>query len=304
MTFKRSITVSLLLALMVSMAAIVSADDDAAETSAPVGINSPALQEATGLDAEALRQALRDGATPAELITANEGDVEATVAAMVVETQAAVEEQMTARQAAMSEQISAWLSGEGRRGKHRRPHISAATLLEATGLDEAGLRQALDDGSTLAELIEANGGDVAQLVAETVAAAMAQSDERRAEHDAALSERVAAWVDGETSRARGSMVFAGTSVNQALMEATGLDADGLRQALEDGESIEALIQANGGDVAETLSAIAEDALESMERSQAMFHEMRQRMDEVFEDAWRRFRRPRFPRFWMPRLMEA
>ena len=303
MKFKRSISI-VLLALMVSMFGIVSADDDAPPlTQSGVGVNSPALQAAAGLDADALLLALRDGATPAELIDANGGDVAATVAAMIAEAKAALEERMDQRQTEISETLSEWLNGDRRRrGKHRPPQISAERLLNATGLDEATLRQSLNDGATLAGLIEANGGDVAAFVAESVAAVMAPSEDEKAEREAALGERVAGWVNGEPGGIRTRVMFAGTAVNQALMEATGLDPDGLRAALENGESIEALIEANGGDVDEILSQIAEHAIESAERSHAMFRDMREHMDEFFEAGRRRFLGPRFPRMWMPRLI--
>ena len=46
-----------------------------------------------------------------------------------------------------------------------------ATLLDATGLDAGTLNATLLEGSTLAELIEANEGDVATVVSDLVAQA-------------------------------------------------------------------------------------------------------------------------------------
>ena len=56
--------------------------------------------------------------------------------------------------------------------------IVSSAILEATGLDEAGLKEALQAGSTIAELVEANGGVVDTVIAELVAAASAAINTR------------------------------------------------------------------------------------------------------------------------------
>ena len=56
--------------------------------------------------------------------------------------------------------------------------IGSSAILEATGLDEAGLKEALQAGSTIAELVEANGGVVDSVIAELVAAASAALNTR------------------------------------------------------------------------------------------------------------------------------
>ena len=143
------------------------------------GIESIVL-EATGLESEAaLREALEDGSTIAELIEANGGDVDSVIA----ELTAAATENINARMAAM---LEAGITVQFRVGLGRFEGIIGrpmprggfglrdmeAVVLEATGLEsEAALREALEDGSTIAELIEANDGDVDSVIAELTAAA-------------------------------------------------------------------------------------------------------------------------------------
>lgn len=181
MTLKRFTLVFALLALLT---AGVSAHDEANSYSfSHLSIrhnafafsnDDPILLEATGLDAEALRTALMDGSTIAELIEANEGDV----AAVVADVKAQATDAINARTASFLEGLAQQVGEEmnasharrgfwGRRGFKLPRHFAYAgvsdTVLEATGLDAAGLRSALASGATLAELIEANDGDVASV---------------------------------------------------------------------------------------------------------------------------------------------
>ncbi len=187
MTVKRF---TLVLALLALLTAGVSANDDSGVYSFSrvsirhgafaFSLDDPILLGATGLDAEALRSALMDGATIAELIQANEGDV----AAVVADMKAQATEDINARTASFLEGLEERVSQElnasrARRGPwgrrwHRTPRIFAYagvgdTVMEATGLDAAGLRSALAEGSTIAELIEANEGDVASVSADITA---------------------------------------------------------------------------------------------------------------------------------------
>jgi len=92
-------------------------------------------------------------------------------------------------------------------GGERGFGLNIDTVLEATGLSVEELRSALAEGSTIAELIAANGGDLDALIAEAVA----QREERLAtavengrltqeEADAQLAQfeaTLSAWANGE-----------------------------------------------------------------------------------------------------------
>ena len=154
--------------------------------------------------------------------------------------------------------------------------IGSSAILEATGLDEAGLKEALQAGSTIAELVEANGGVVDSVIAELVAAASAaintrmeagQLTQERADSILEMLEaRISARLNGsfEGLSGKGRFGFAGRGrfgfpghlgaqgmlgmehVSNAILEATGLDEAGLKEALQAGSTIAELVEANGG----------------------------------------------------------
>ena len=61
-------------------------------------------------------------------------------------------------------------SGRDNRGDNMQT-VDSTVLTDATGLTDAELYVALRDGSTIADLIEANGGDVDAVIAEQIAEA-------------------------------------------------------------------------------------------------------------------------------------
>ncbi|MCY4019140.1 MAG: hypothetical protein OXG39_07005 [Chloroflexi bacterium] len=187
MTLKRF---TLVLALLALLTAGVSAQDDSGlrrfsrvsirHGAFAFSLDDPILLEATALDAEALRAALMDGSTIADLIQTNEGDVAAVIADMQAQATADINARAASFLEGLEERVSEELdAGHSRRGFwgrrwHRLPRIFAYagvgdTVMEATGLDAAGLRSALAEGATIAELIEANDGDMASVVTDIVA---------------------------------------------------------------------------------------------------------------------------------------
>lgn len=186
MTHKRFI---LVLALIALLTAGVSANDDANPTSFSrvsirhgafaFSLDDPILLDATGLDAEALRTALMEGSTITALIEANEGDVAAVVADMQAHATADINAGLAHFLEGLEERVREQLNAShARRGFWGRrwlkpPRLFAYagvsdTVMGATGLNPAELRAALAEGATLAELIEANDGDVASVSADIV----------------------------------------------------------------------------------------------------------------------------------------
>ncbi len=184
MWFKRFIIVFALLALLT--AAVSAHDDTRSARSKPakyrgfgMALENEFLLEATGLDAEALRTALAEGSTIAELIEANDGDIDSVVAEIAAQMSDDINAGVTTYLDNLDERVSEELDADhSRRGPWRRRWIRnprifgyagvSDAILEATGLEAPGLRAALSDGSTFAELIEANDGDVADVAAEIV----------------------------------------------------------------------------------------------------------------------------------------
>ncbi|MCA9914846.1 MAG: hypothetical protein KC496_15945, partial [Anaerolineae bacterium] len=155
------------------------------------GMDIVSLTDATGLTADEIRTALADGSTIAELIQANGGDVDALIANAVEEDQAYLDvavqydrltqEEADAEVAQFEETLTARVNGEldapfrdglgGRDGFGMRGGFGfdLTSLTDATGLTADEIRTAVADGSTIAELVEANGGDLNALIAEAVA---------------------------------------------------------------------------------------------------------------------------------------
>lgn len=103
--------------------------------------------------------------------------------------------------------------GQGRHGRHHGAHVAGEAVTDLLGIDAAELRELLADGQTLAEIGEANGVSVDQLVdallsevTERLDAAV--EDERLTEDEAAeklaeATERAEARVNGEFEGRRG-----------------------------------------------------------------------------------------------------
>ena len=159
------------------------------------------LLEATGLDADSLRAALMEGSTMADLIAANEGDVAAVIADVVAqmtdEINASAAEVVEGLGERVSEEFNAEHTFRGPWGRRwfRWPRTFgyagvADVITEATGLDKADLRSALAEGSTFADLIEANDGDVASVAADLVATITDEVNAAAAERVASLEENI------------------------------------------------------------------------------------------------------------------
>lgn len=209
---------ALVFALLALLTAAVSAHDDTdSERSKPAmyagfgfALSNEVLLEATGLEAEALRVALAEGATIAELVEANDGDVESVIADMAAQMADDINANLSALleglDGRVSEELEATHSRRGPWGRRwlRHPRILgyagvSDAIFETTGLDAAGLRAALADGSTLAELIEANDGDVTDVAADIVATITDEVNAAAAERIAGLEARLGELFDEDLS---------------------------------------------------------------------------------------------------------
>ena len=170
-------------------------------------LTSEIVLEATGLDAPTLRDSLMEGATITQLISDNNGDPTETSAALTAQIRGQIAAAAQQRIAALDEWVNDALheshADKGRRWRRIRPiprmpfgESMNAIVLEATGLDRDDMRSALADGSAIAELIEANDGDVDEVAASLVAHATEQINEATATR----SERVSEIVDEAMQR--------------------------------------------------------------------------------------------------------
>ena len=139
-----------------------------------------------------------------------------------------------------------------------------ADLAEAIGISTDDLRAALRDGQTLAEVAEANGVDPQQVVDLLVAngterldsaVAAGRIDQATAdERTAALPDRAADLVNGELERHPHRHPGRAAAIRTAA-EAIGIDADDLRTALRDGQTIAQVAEANGVDPQDVIDAL-------------------------------------------------
>ncbi len=198
------------LALLALLTAGVSAGDDRSPKGYAVAgywrsgpsvlLAVPIVLEATGLEGEDLLAALQDGSSISGLIAANDGDAESVMAELVA--QAA--ESIHSRAAATIEDLEAGFN-EAMEESHRRRfpwrrrnparELFGAwgmdeTITAATGLDKTELNAALLEGATIAELIEANEGDVGATVSTLVEQATAGINAAAAAHIERYEEAV------------------------------------------------------------------------------------------------------------------
>ena len=193
-----------------------SGGDDTTDA-APDGVRGPhgpgahleAAAEAIGISEDDLLAALQEGQSIAQVAEANGVDVQAVVDAMV----AAATERLEAAIDELPDHMAEVVEREGLPdrgpGGPGRGHFGAGldAAAEAIGIESEELRSALRDGSTIAEVAEANGVEAQAVIDALVADAEGAIDEavsdgrltedRAAEIKANLPDRIAAMVDGE-----------------------------------------------------------------------------------------------------------
>jgi class 3 adenylate cyclase len=274
MNIKRISIVTLIFALLMAIVAVVAAQDG--DTDANGRYRKPhhknpageaimsSLVEDTGLEPEAVREALSDHETTlAELIIANGGNVDTSIADAVVTGTEVVnqgvadgdipQERADEIISNMSDRVSEMVNNprpeRGDRPERRKNPAGEAimsSLVEDTGLDPEAVREALSDHTTtLAELIIANGGNVDTSIADAVSAGtevvnqgVANGDipqERADEIISNMSDRVSEMVNnprperGDRPERRKNP--AGEAIMSSLIDDTGLDPEAVREAL-------------------------------------------------------------------------
>ncbi|MGJ3241020.1 MAG: hypothetical protein ACFE0Q_20085 [Anaerolineae bacterium] len=167
------------------------------------------ITEQTGLEATDIVQQWRDGATLAEIISENGGDVDAVIAEASDLFSTHLESLLNSEFPFMSNGFF-----DGERGAMLRERLQngffgelATIVTDETGLSNLEIMEQLRDGATLAEIISENGGDVDAVIAETVASVtefvntqveaeritQAQADQALENLESTLTD----WVNGE-----------------------------------------------------------------------------------------------------------
>lgn len=200
------------LALSFAIVGAVGAQDDTTQPDGRWGGQGRELvqliAEQAGLQPREVLRELANGATLAELITANGGDVQAVtdaaLAAATARIEAAVVNGRITRERAdemlanLPERIEQAVNGELGGGDRLRVGV-LRLVLDQTGLTAAELRQQLQDGATLAQILANNGVTVEAFVAEATAQLQTRLDAAVA-NGSITAERAAELLAGFQTR--------------------------------------------------------------------------------------------------------
>lgn len=126
-------------------------------------------------------------------------------------------------------------------------------VMEITGLTAEDIQAGIDEGQTLAELIEANGGDVEAVTEELLALGLENYELR-------LSERLDTLMSHELG-SRLPYNGRGLNIAQEVLDITGLTVADIRQGYAEGMTLAEVIEANGGDVETVTEALIAAAVE-------------------------------------------
>ena len=184
--------------------------------------------------------------------------------------------------------------GRGERGGALRDVVEI--VVESTGLDAAGLREQLQAGGTLADAIIANGGDVATVTADAIAAITTRvneavtngnlTQERADEMLATLETRITEILNGEGDfggmlRDRGIHGRGDErALIEAVIEATGLTRGTVMGQLIDGATLGDIITTNGGNVDAVIAAALATATERVNEQVTSGRITQEQADEV------------------------
>ena len=281
---KRFVLISMIFSVMAIMAGIVSAQDEANRGGVRGGIIREVLQVAsteTGLSIrDILSQMQPDGATLADVIESNGGSVDAVVTASVatiteranqaVVDGTATQEQVDKLLTNLEQLITDGINGDFPRGDNPNPRRNMArmlmtTITDETGMDAQSVLQAVRDGSTLAEVIVANGGSIDNVIASAVTTVTERVNEGVAndritqEQADNILENIEQTLmdilngdferplrDGQNDRPRDRRPVLG--VLRQIAEETGLSVQDIIPLLRDGATPAEILINNGVDV--------------------------------------------------------
>lgn len=275
----------------------------------------------TGLTVQEIRDQLAEGQTLVEVIEANGGNVQTVIDAAVSAAteqinQAVANGRMTQEQAdrllsELPDVITRAVNGEFPAQRERGPlgrateRILVQAVADATGLEPSVIVEQVRAGQTLAEVINANGGNVEAVVNAAVTEATAEinqavadgkmTQERADQLISRLPEVYMAAVNGEL-RERAMEARATVGVIQLAAEETGLSAQEIRQQLRDGQTLADVLTANGVEVTAFIDTAAAQVQERLteavsngrltqEQADERLQQFCERLTERIDDPW-------------------
>ena len=277
--------IALVVAILIAAVSAVSAQDNPHQGRPGIRAARELIQivaDETGLDQEEILSQLREGMTLADIITANGDDVDVVIDTAVAAATARIHEMVASGNltqeradkllANLEEMITKGINGELRRGNGESPLRDRARLAlaghlldavtAATGLDREGVLQQAREGSTLAQIIEANGGNVDSVI--DTAVASATEDINALVNDNKLTQERADSLIGSLETVYTNMVngqlpqrpgrgqplarIVGRGVLQLAAEQTGLEVSAIVEQMRAGSSLADILATNGVDV--------------------------------------------------------
>jgi 3-hydroxyacyl-CoA dehydrogenase len=277
--------VALIVAILIAAVSAVSAQENTPLVRPGVGAVRELLQivaDETGLDQQEIRRQLREGMTLADIITTNGGNVNTVIDAAVTAAAERINEMVANGRLAqeradtllanLEATITQGINGELRLGNGERPPRERARLAlaghlmdavsEATGLDNATILPQAREGSTLAQIVEANGGNVDAVIDAAVASATQEINTLVSENK--LTQERADALIGTLETTYTNMVnnslpqrpgrgqplarIVGRGVLQLAAEQTGLEVRAIAEQIRGGSSLADILTTNGVDV--------------------------------------------------------
>jgi hypothetical protein len=239
----------------------------------------------TGLTPREIAAQVMQGSTLAEVITANGGDVQAVIDAAIAAltdrisqavaagslTQQQADEMLANLSAVIDQALNgAYRLGEGRGISRDQVQENGARILvqaaaDATGLTPQAVLAELRQGSTLTEVVTANGGSVQavldtalQSATDRINQAVASGRMTQAQADeliANLTQRLTSMMNGDLA-AVGAGVRERIDVIRLVLDQTGLTGPELRQQLAGGATLGEVLTANGVDISAFVTDIS------------------------------------------------
>jgi hypothetical protein len=314
MNIRKIVVATILAGTMALGAGIVGAQDERPPQRPGRGTIRALVQivaEETGLEHQEIAAQVRAGTSLADIITANGGDVDevidAAVSAATERINAAVAdgtiseeraEQMLANledvvtRAVNGDLLPNRLDGRGIGAQLRAAHTLVEATAAETGLDNRDIIQQLHSGSTLADIINASGGSVENVVNRAVAdateqinAAVAESrltQEQADEWIASLETVFTDAVNGEFPARVGRPIqhLAARGLVRQVAEATGLEIGEVVEQFRAGSTLAEVLTAGGVDVDTFTQDVLSRASERLSQAVANGRITQEQADEM------------------------
>ena len=250
---------------------------------------------------------MKEGKTLAQIITDNQGNVDAIVATLVdrlreglqekVDSGEITQEQLDQRMANAEERITVLLNGERPAGgAHRYGKVRQViqVVSEALGMEVQDVVALMKEGKTLAQIITDNQGNVDAIVATLVDRlreglqekvdsgdiTQEQLDQRMANAE----ERITALLNGERPAGGAHRYGKVRQVIQLVSDALGMEAQDVVALMKEGKTLAQIITDNEGDVDAIVDTLVDRLREGLQEKVDSGDITQEQMDQRMANA--------------------